>query len=123
MDWYNEEKREFIRIAIPCEISLHSIENHKLISKTENISTGGIRVLITEKLQPSSIITLNIYGVKKEPLICEGRVMWVFSRKNPSNKEETIFDTGIEFYRANKNFFFEMKNFVESAANSKKHIL
>ena len=96
MSWDFIERRNFVRVKIPCTITLLQPRDLTLGCQTENISAGGIRVLLTKRLPISSTINLAIYISSKEPLVCQGKVVWSFARtmKDP---DTLFFDTGIEF--------------------------
>lgn len=100
MSWNSKERRKFVRIKFPCELHAYDSKKEPISTYTENISAGGIRVLITKRLIPSSIIKLDLYGINDKSIICKGKILWVFRRKNPLDKKNTTlyFDTGIEFY-------------------------
>ncbi len=59
-------------------------------------------MLLDRKFPNSSIVNLKIYNIKKEPLSCLGKILWVFSRLSPSKKDLFLYDTGIEFYKIKK---------------------
>ncbi len=101
MSWDSRERRQFVRISLPLEIYL-SGSPHSLPAKTENISTGGLRLLLNYKFRPGMIVNLDIYGLQKEPVTCQGKILWVFSRKKSSAKDSFYYDTGIEFHKIKK---------------------
>jgi len=119
MSWDSEERRKFVRIKFPCEIILHDPQKHRISTYTENISAGGLRIITKEKIKISSVVSLDIYGIKKEPVVCEGKVIWIFTRKNPYHKD-AFFDVGIEFCQINKRDVNKIKNLVSSIVNDKK---
>jgi c-di-GMP-binding flagellar brake protein YcgR len=96
MSWDFVERRNFVRVKIPCTITLFQPRDLTLGCQTENISAGGIRVMLTKRLPISSTINLALYLSSKEPLVCQGKVVWSFARtmKDP---DTILFDTGIEF--------------------------
>ena len=97
MSWDFVERRNFVRVKIPCKMTLFQPRDRTLSCHTENISAGGIRVMLGEKLGISSIINLAIYTPGKNPIICQGKVIWSFSRKTKESPASLFFDTGIEF--------------------------
>jgi len=101
MSWDSHERRIFVRVKLPLKISILN-SPHEISAKTENISAGGIRLLLGRKFPNSSIVNLKIYNIKKEPLSCQGKILWVFSRLNHSKKDLFLYDTGIEFYKIKK---------------------
>ena len=85
----NSERRKFIRVNCPCKVILHNPER-VLDTHTENISAGGIRVILNHGVKEHDLVGLEIY-LTAEAVKCEGRVVWVIAYKDE-------FDTGIEFY-------------------------
>jgi c-di-GMP-binding flagellar brake protein YcgR len=102
MDYQGIEKRRFIRAKFPCVISIHTLHDHVITTYTENISAGGVRVIIEEKLELSSTVGLEIQ-INKDVIACKGRVVWVVDRESPYKKGILYHDTGIEFYEISEN--------------------
>lgn len=96
MNWQGSERRRFPRADFPCKIIVYTPDDHVLLSHTENIGAGGIRVILDEKLKLHTQVGLEIY-IRSHPIKCKGRVVWVLERIEPVYKEAIKFDTGIEF--------------------------
>ncbi|MFA5008383.1 MAG: PilZ domain-containing protein [Candidatus Omnitrophota bacterium] len=97
MDYQGMEKRRFVRAKFPCVIAIHTLHDHVITTYTENISAGGVRVVIEEKLELSSTVGLEIQ-ICKNIIVCKGRIVWVVDRQSPYKKNILYHDTGIEFY-------------------------
>jgi len=97
MAWDGTEKRNFIRANFPCKIIVHTPSEHTLISNTENIGAGGVRVIIEESLDISSFVGLEVF-LGGAQIICKGRIVWVVEKSGSQKSEANIWDTGIEFY-------------------------
>ncbi|UCC94881.1 MAG: PilZ domain-containing protein [Candidatus Omnitrophota bacterium] len=119
MSWDSAERRQFIRATFPCEIMIPGPQHRVILAHVKNISAGGVRVIIKERLQNSSLVKLNIYGVNEKAIVCKGRVRWVFSRKVPPRTGILVFDTGIEFYEIEGEDIREIKNLVASISSGK----
>ena len=119
MSWDNKERRKFVRVNFPCEITTQSASSRRISTYAKNISAGGLRVFLTEKLKISSIVEINIYQIAKEPINCKGSIVWVFSRKDPDNEGELMFDTGIEFSQIKDKDLEEIKKLVTSIIEGK----
>ncbi|MFH1504298.1 MAG: PilZ domain-containing protein [Candidatus Omnitrophota bacterium] len=117
MNWNGIDRRRFVRVKLPCEIIITLPIEHIISSHTEDISAGGLRVLLEEKILSGSEVDLDIYGIKDAPLICRGRVAWVFERKRTLAKR--IFDTGIEFCAIQENDVQAIQEFVSTATKKK----
>lgn len=93
------EKREFPRGNFFCKIT--AIFGERLLvfnSYTENISEGGLKVFLEEKLHVSTIVDLELFLVENEPPIkCKGELVWVNEIISKETEREPLFDTGIKF--------------------------
>lgn len=112
MNWDSKERRRFVRIKYPCEITVLGPRKRIISTYPENISAGGIRLITKEAIEPSSILSLDLYGIAREPIVCRGRVKWVFTKKDPYNKKRTLYDVGIEFLRMKKEDVEEIKKLI-----------
>ncbi len=82
MDSSQEERRKFPRIAFPCKIVLSS-PLRSLTTHTENISEGGIKIIVEEKLSAFTTIGIEIFLEKDKPIKCKGKIMRVTEKVNP----------------------------------------
>lgn len=96
MTWDGTQRRKFVRGAIPFKLLIYTPEGHVLSTYTQNVSRIGVQVVIDEKLEIGSRITVDLY-LEEESTKCEGRVVWVREKENPHDKETFLFETGIEF--------------------------
>lgn len=112
MSWDEIERRRFVRVKFPCRITIHTPHKQVISTHAENISAGGVRIIFEQKLEPSSTVKLELYGIKEEPIICTARVRWVFSRKITYRKNLYLFDTGMEFEKIKKEDITAIKNLV-----------
>jgi len=97
MDWDGREKRSFVRANLPCKIIIYTLrKEHTIVSHTENIGAGGVRVIIGECLDISSQVGLELF-LGGAQIICKGRIVWVVERSGSNNVEANVWDTGIEF--------------------------
>lgn len=100
MNWEGQDRRKFLRADFPCKIVVGS-PIRLLVSHTENISEGGIRVFLEEKLSAYTNVSMEIFFEKDRPIKCKGKIMWVVERINPIEKKAILFDTGIRFFEIN----------------------
>ncbi len=107
------EKRRFVRANFPCRISIHTPQEHILVSHTENIGAGGVRVIIVEELKISSLVGLEIY-LNGEPITCKGKIVWVVAKVNPISGKANMFDTGIEFCQISQEDQETIENLVKA---------
>ncbi|MDD4182332.1 MAG: PilZ domain-containing protein [Candidatus Omnitrophica bacterium] len=119
MDYQGIEKRRFVRAKFPCSISIHTLHEHVITTYTENISAGGVRVVIEEKLETSSNVGLEIQ-INKNIIICKGRIVWVVNKESPYKKGIFYYDTGIEFYEIKENDRRIINDAIEEILKSEK---
>ncbi|UCD15647.1 MAG: PilZ domain-containing protein [Candidatus Omnitrophota bacterium] len=116
MNWQGLERRRFIRAKLPCKIIVYTPEQHTIVSETENIGAGGVRVIIEEKLDIHLIVGLEIY-LNNEVVSCKGRVVWVLDTPAEASLS---FDTGIEFFEIKEEDRNVIKNIVETVCYREK---
>ena len=120
MNWDSSERRKFVRAKFPCEITLPQSGDRLISTHVENISAGGIRIIIDQKLEVSSPVVIDIYGVRENPITCQGKVIWSFTRENPHQKDIALFDIGIEFSQIADEDLSEIKRVIASIASGQK---
>ena len=112
MKWDGSERRGFVRVNVPCKIIINSPQKHIISTNIINISAGGIRILISEKLTISSIVDLEM---RLNSLVsCKGKVLWVINKHHMDKGGDLLFDTGIEFYEIKEEERHQIKDFVVS---------
>ena len=119
MDWEGLEKRRFVRAKFPCKIIVHPPCEHVITSHTEDISVGGVRVIISDNLDISSLVGLEIY-LKEKPIACKGRIVWVVEKANAASDKSCMFDTGIEFYEISEKDKETIGKLVETIVTGKR---
>ncbi|MCK4912817.1 MAG: PilZ domain-containing protein [Candidatus Omnitrophica bacterium] len=119
MSWEGTEKRNFIRANFPCKILIYTPSEHALIAHTENIGSGGLRTIIEENLDISSIVGLEVF-IGGTQIICKGRIVWVVVKAGFEKSDINIWDTGIEFYEISERDKKTVKNFVDSITDDQK---
>ncbi len=104
------EKRKFIRAVVRCKIFIRSPSKHTIVTHTENIGEGGIRVKIKKRLVNFSIVDLEIQ-IENEKIVTIGKIMYTLNLKeNP-----LYYATGIEFQDMKEKDRHLVKNFVNKA--------
>lgn len=119
MNWDSSERRRFVRVKLPCQITVRGPKEYTLSTHIENISAGGVRFLATEKLEVLSVVEIDIYGIKKDPILCRGRILWVFSRNSSGSQKKVVFDTGVEFCKINHTDRKAIKDLIVLLASGK----
>ncbi len=97
MSWEGVEKRRFPRAKFPCKVKILLPQERTLVTSTENIGMGGVRVILDENLVLFSIVGLEIFIEDAHPVRCKGKVVWGIEVINPLIGRESKFDIGMEF--------------------------
>jgi c-di-GMP-binding flagellar brake protein YcgR len=97
-----EERRKFERIEAPVRVK------YKLLSEGspgvdtagKNIGGGGIRLSLKEKLQPGTLLKLEIgLPSSTNPITAIGKVVWIKEVLIQNKNVTSYYDTGIEFVK------------------------
>ena len=100
MSWDGRNRRKFPRVLFPCLIKIRGDKNAKdvLLTHTENLSIGGVRVILKNSVSMGAAIDVEIDLMDTgEHLSCKGRVVWSEKRKSTESVKPNFFDIGIEF--------------------------
>jgi c-di-GMP-binding flagellar brake protein YcgR len=117
MIWDSIERRQYVRVKIPCEIFLNNPQKRIISTHAEDISADGIRIVINERLEISSIVDLDIYAIKERPIACQGKIIWVRLREDLNPYHSPLFETGIEFYKIKNEDLGAIKDLIVSIAS------
>jgi len=88
--------------------------NREFCTTTKNISGGGIRVSLLKRLDPGTLLDLEIFKYNADiKARCRGKVVWIWNE--PMNKEnEQIFEAGIQFINSQLLYIGRLVNYLES---------
>jgi hypothetical protein len=78
--WDGIERRKFPRVEYPCLITVRSVTAppQAILTHTENISVGGVRVIIAKKIEPMTEVDLEIDLMDTLPnIFARGTISWV----------------------------------------------
>jgi c-di-GMP-binding flagellar brake protein YcgR len=99
------ERRQFPRAnvvtlaVIKCDVraNVGNEKTREFHTHTQNISEGGVNVILEEELPKQDSVELKLYLTgKKTPIECKGQVAWS-KAVSPPGVEPGIFSTGIKF--------------------------
>lgn len=99
------EKRQFSRakvvslVVIRCDVlaNIRDQETREFHTHTENMSEGGVNVILDEELRDPAMVELKLYLTGKiAPIACRGRIAWT-KAVSPPGITPGIFSTGISF--------------------------
>ena len=79
-----------------------------------NISGGGIRFSLLEKLDPGTVLYLDIFKSNTDiKTRCKGRIVWMWDE--PMDKEnEQLFEAGIQFIERRLLYIGRLIEYLES---------
>lgn len=114
MSWDKKERRRFIRVSIPVDVTLKTSGGDVFHVNALNIGAGGFRVLLDSELEPGSLLDVEVF-LDKQAVSCRGRIVWAV-KKADENSDEIIYDTGIEFYQIEEPAKEKITRFIDSLA-------
>lgn len=81
---------------------------------TRNVSGGGVRMPLLKKLEPGTILDLEIFKHNTDlSSRCRGKVAWVWDE--PMNREdEQLFEAGISFIDSQLLYIGRLINYLEN---------
>ena len=97
--WQDEERRQHSRFDKDLEIE-YNVEKrpHLKSGKTVNISKGGMKLLLDEKLPRGAIMDLKVYIPEKKRVIeVEAEVVWTKDVEGKLSSGKRFFHSGIKF--------------------------
>jgi Tfp pilus assembly protein PilZ len=100
MTWEGLNRRKFPRAKFPCIIKIvHEKDRMEtILTHTENISIGGVCVIIKRYMEIFSSVSVELDLMDGGDIIaCPGKVVWTVRRKAAEELKPSFYDTGIEF--------------------------
>ena len=95
----DQERRQFVRGDFPFRVYIYCPKKRILTTFTEDISQGGIKVMLDRRLEINTPVDLEILSDEGEK-ICRGQIAWV--REVKPNKRTKLYETGIRFTEKKK---------------------
>lgn len=100
MAWSGDNRRQFPRIAYPCLVRV-MYKGHApdiLLAHTENISAGGMCVIVRKEVEMFAPTEVEIDLVEDpEHIFASGHVVWTVRRKATETVKPMFYDIGIQF--------------------------
>jgi c-di-GMP-binding flagellar brake protein YcgR len=92
-----EERRHTRRITYPFKIAVFPSGQDPIdVFRTENISTGGVRIISQHRLDINTQVEVTMHTAAK-PITTRGKVVWFLEIKAPRDNKIDLYDIGIEF--------------------------
>jgi len=106
------ERRKSKRINLACNVMVIFGERILLFNThSENLSGGGIKVVIWEKLHVGTSVELELFFAENQKSSkCRGQISWVRQKTGPGS--EGLFNTGIKFIDMSNSVQEEIKKLL-----------
>lgn len=106
MAWSGINRRKFPRANYKCLVTARKKDGVQTFTiQTENIGTGGVCVILPERLDIFSNVDMVITLVDGMPPIkTDGCVVWTVKSCQPKKAKANCYDTGIEFVNLSKEY-------------------
>ena len=118
-DWDGLNRRRALRAEVPYTIQIYSAKGKPISTYTEDLSTGGIRVVVQKKLLISDPVELKMY-VGDEFVSCPGKVVWIKEKTSSVLDGILFYDAGIEFVGLKDNDRALIERCVQAIAAKQK---
>lgn len=114
--WDGVDRRIFSRAEYPCLITIrkNTPPTQAILTHTNNISLGGMRVVIAEKIEPMTEVDLEI-DLKDtlSTIIAKGTIAWVKIIVSSQKDKSPRYDTGIRFLGLKDEYRRRIQSIVE----------
>ncbi|NLE64505.1 MAG: PilZ domain-containing protein [Elusimicrobia bacterium] len=100
MAWEGLNRRRFPRVKYPCLIKIREEgrPEEAILTHTENISVGGVAVIVKRAFELFAPISIEIDLMDgEEQISCRAKIVWVVRRKAVEAEKPSFYDLGIEF--------------------------
>ncbi|MFA4933961.1 MAG: PilZ domain-containing protein [Candidatus Omnitrophota bacterium] len=101
-----EERRKFLRVNVKYQINVKCSgqvikgdpQCYTFHAYTENISEGGMKIILEKEIKVGSLVELQLFITDKEalPIQCNGVIIWN-KKANPEGTKPDLFHTGIQY--------------------------
>ena len=94
--WDGINRRRGIRAQFPYTIHIHPSGGKPISTYTEDIASGGVRVVIQQKLDLGSLADIKIY-IGNDFIRCKGKIVWIKEKTSSVLDGILFYNAGIEF--------------------------
>lgn len=98
--WNGKERREHVRFkkTLPVTYTVQKQPHLKSNGRTVDVSQGGMKLLLAEKLQKGTIIDLTVELPNiKDAAELEGQIAWSEEITNKDSSGKRLFCSGVKF--------------------------
>lgn len=117
--WTSEERRRHPRFDQDMEVE-YGIEKKPRLKngKTINVSRGGMRLMLDEKLQAGAIMEMKVYLPKeKKAIAVEAEVVWTKEAEDNDPAGKRFFHSGIKFIALKEPSNIHFFEYIDSLEN------
>lgn len=121
--WSGKERRQHVRFEKSLEVHyvIRKRSDLKNNAKTVNISEGGMKLIMPEKLADGDIIYFKIYlNGPDRALGVEGKVVWSKDARQKDSSGKQLFYSGIEFTAIKEPSGTRLIDYIRSLAPTAK---
>jgi hypothetical protein len=99
--WAGKERRKHVRFQKSFDV-VYSLEKHSHLKnncRMMDISEGGMKILIDQKLEKGAVMDLKVSlgDGSSQPAEVEGEIMWSEESKDPGPSGKRMFYSGVKF--------------------------
>lgn len=114
--WFGAERRRAIRIPSTLYVLYSRLKGKQAVitAYTENISTGGMKIIAEEKFMKGEqlVFEINLPNPHR-PITAHGEVAWLDENSTVMNSGKRCFAAGIKFLQMKPDKEKELKKFIE----------
>lgn len=115
MGWGGINIRKTVRVSLECTVIVKKARSSLIFrSLTENISMGGVCIILEKELLRKTRVNLELSLPDDLPVMkCTGKVAWSVKRNEYLRKKPSQFDTGIEFFEVSDEDSLRLKRIID----------
>ena len=117
MAWEGLNRRKFPRANYPCLVKIRreGEASETLLTHTENISSGGVCVVIKKQFEIFAGVGVEVDLMDGGDIVsCGGRVVWAVRRKATEQVKPSFYDIGIEFMGLKEDARLRLEKLIEN---------
>jgi len=112
--WDGDERRSTDRLNISLEVH-YKINGRQVCSKSTDISEKGIRLLLDERFEAGTPLTMVIKIPDRNHMVkTTGSVVWATETEKPEDPTRRLFNTGIKFHKFHDSGATKLFSFLQS---------
>ena len=119
-----EERRQFPRFNFSVEVRWEKIagdaeKKPQNKSDSKNLSVGGIRLILNDKVAVGDILELDVRMSETKTIRCKGRVVWLDTFQITGGQDRSGYEGGIQFLDMTEEVQREISRFLFDSSRKK----